>query len=298
MVGEFFHMSVSIIGCGWLGKALALRLLASNVKVIASYQSQQSLAKLNALNIPATQLMLPILDDVMCCHRLEAITGVDIALFQQEVLIIAIPPQLKKGRKDYPLKIQQLVRLAELGKIKHIILLNSTAIYNGLEGAVNEASKLDGNAEKVASLLAAEHAVQGFSKHVNILRLAGLVGPNRHPGKFLQANRVFENASATVNLVHQTDVVNIIEKLIQLNSADCKQSIYNVVSNTDCQRRTYYQTAAQALGLAVPQFAIEHQHHAGKKIIGATLRRELAYDYIYDDLLSWLKDGDAMLDNF
>ena len=286
--------SVSIIGCGWLGQALAQRLLASHTKLIASYQSAQSHDKLKALNIPATQLILPLVDDVMSCKQLDEIAGVDPKLFQQDVLIIAIPPQLKKGRVDYPLKIQQLVHLAELGNTQHIILLNSTAIYNGLVGKVDEASQLNMNAEKVASLLAAEQAVKSFSKRVHILRLAGLVGPDRHPGKFLQAKRVFENASATVNLVHQTDVVNILNSLIHLDSTDRKQSIYNVVSNTDSDRQGYYQLAAQALNLPIPQFALEQEQSSGKKIIGAALRNELGYHYRYDDLLSWLKKSDPI----
>lgn len=283
--------SVSIIGCGWLGQALAQRLLASHTKLIASYQSAQSHDKLKALNIVAAQLILPLVDDVMSCKQLDHIVGVDPRLFQQDVLIIAIPPQLKKGRVDYPLKIQQLVHLAELGNTQHIILLNSTAIYNGLVGKVDEASQLNMNAEKVASLLAAEQAVKSFSKRVHILRLAGLVGPDRHPGKFLQAERVFENASATVNLVHQTDVVNILDSLIHLDS---KQSIYNVVSNTDSDRQGYYQLAAQALNLPIPQFAIEQEQSPGKKIIGTALRNELAYHYRHDDLLSWLKKTDPI----
>ena len=287
-------MSVSIIGCGWLGKALAQRLLISNVKVMASCQSQQSLEALNALNIPATQLILPIADDVMRINRLEDIAGVDIALFQQAVLIIAIPPQLKKGRVDYPLKIQQLVRMAELGETKHIILLNSTAIYNGLVGRVDETTELNVQAEKVTSLFAAENAARSFSKRLDILRLAGLVGPNRHPGKFLQVARMFEHASAAVNLVHQTDVVNILERLIQLDSVDNKQSIYNVVSNTNSDRQSYYQLAAQVLGLPVPKFSVEQQQNTGKKIIGLTLRRQLNYDYTHDDLLSWLKDDQPL----
>ncbi|MFT5635571.1 MAG: nucleoside-diphosphate-sugar epimerase [Cognaticolwellia sp.] len=289
------NMSVSIIGCGWLGQALAQRLLASNINIIASYQSPETLGKLSELDIPATQLILPLVDDVMASNCLEKIAGVDLRLFQQDVLIIAIPPQLKKGRLDYQLKIQQLVHLAELGSTQHIILLNSTAIYNGLVGRVDEASQLALKAEKVTSLLAAEQAVKTFTKRVHILRLAGLVGPNRHPGKFLQAKRVFENASAAVNLVHQTDVVNIIEKLINFDSVDSKKSIYNVVSNTDSDRRGYYQAAAQVLSLPVPKFAEEQQQNSGKKIMGETLRRELAYAYRHDDLLSWLEDSSHML---
>ena len=288
-------MSVSIIGCGWLGQVLAQRLLASGSKVLASYQSPKSYEKLHELNIPNCQLILPIIGDVASYRSLDDLTAFDRELFEQDVMIIAIPPQLKKGRVDYPLKIQQLVHLAELGKTKHIILLNSTAIYNGLSGNVDETTPLDLNAEKVSSLLAAEQALKAFTKRTHILRLAGLVGPNRHPGKFLQAARIFTNASAAVNLVHQEDVVNILIQLIEHTDTGCEQSIYNVVSNTDSDRQHYYQTAAQALHLPQPQFALEAEVASGKKIIGTKLREQLAYHYQHDDLLTWLSDSSDAL---
>ena len=125
-------MSVSIIGCGWLGQALATVLLSENIPVLASYQSQATLEKLNRLNIPATPLVLPLAVDINAIESTSNTVDVDQALFENDVLIIAIPPQIKKGKLDYPLKIKQLVKLAELGKTQHIILLNSTAIYNGL----------------------------------------------------------------------------------------------------------------------------------------------------------------------
>ncbi|MGB1262050.1 MAG: SDR family NAD(P)-dependent oxidoreductase [Cognaticolwellia sp.] len=283
-------MSVSIIGCGWLGQALAQKLLANNIEVVASFQSLQTKEKLKQLAIPAVELKLPIAADITCDIHLDNIAGIDGLLFRQKVLIIAIPPQLKKGRVDYPLKIQQLVQLAQLGSTEHIILLNSTAIYNGLTGQVDENSRLDFSAEKVSCLFEAEQALQGFAKTSHILRLAGLVGPNRHPGKFLQSKRLFANASAAVNLVHQSDVVNILIALSQSTDTTSRQRVYNVVSNTNCDRQHYYQVAAQALNLPAPQFADEPSTNAGKRINGYRLRRELAYNFQYDDLLSWVAD--------
>jgi len=279
-------MSVSIIGCGWLGQVLAPALLAENIQVLASYQSESTLEKLNCLNIPSTQLMLPIATDISEFDSNAEIAGVDKALFQQDVLVIAIPPQLKKGRLDYPLKIQQLVKLAELGKTKQIILLNTTAIYNGLVGEIDESHTLNLTAEKVETLFAAEEAAQAFSKQVSILRLAGLVGPNRHPGKFLQSDRLFKNASAQVNLVHQTDVVNIIKLLIE-DKVQTATKIYNVVSSTKLSRKDYYQQTAKAMGLAEPRFEQEQVSSAGKQVVGDKLRDELNYSYVYDDLLQW-----------
>ena len=276
-------MSVSIVGCGWLGQALAKRLLVEKIQLLASYQSQSTREKLDSLQIPSTPLTLPV---ALHDNDLQTSTTVDKALFQHDVLVIAIPPQLKKAKLDYPLKIQQLVKLAELGQTKKIILLNSTAIYNGLIGKIGESARLNRHAEKVEILLAAEQAVQVFSKQVCILRLAGLVGPNRHPGKFLQSNRLFENANAQVNLVHQTDVVNIIKKLIEDTKGELR-TIYNVVSGTNTNREHYYQVAAKAMGLAAPRFEQAQDSDVGKQIVGDKLRNELDYQYVYDDLLHW-----------
>ncbi|WP_085300626.1 Rossmann-fold NAD(P)-binding domain-containing protein [Cognaticolwellia mytili] len=276
-------MSVSIIGCGWLGQALASALLRENIEVLASYQSQSTLENLNDLNIPATKLVLPIFFD---SHDSFDIADASKALFQHDVLVIAIPPQLKRGRLDYPLKIQQLVKLAELGKTQKVILLNTTAIYNGLLGDIGESNTLNLDAEKVATLVAAEQAVQAFSKKVYILRLAGLVGPNRHPGKFLQSDRLFKNASAQVNLVHQADVVNIIKILIA-DKANIPSKVYNVVSATKTSRQEYYQQTAQAMGLAKPCFEQVQVSRIGKQVVGDKLRNDLNYQYVYDDLLQW-----------
>lgn len=274
-------MSVSIVGCGWLGQALAKSLMAEGTFVLASYQSQSTLDKLSELNISATPLILPCAVDDK-----DEFIGVDQALFEQDVLVIAIPPQLKKGKVDYPLKIQQLVTLAERGKTQHIILLNSTAIYNGIEGEVDENQALNLDAEKVTTLVEAEQAVQAFTKQVHILRLAGLVGPKRHPGKFLQSGRVFTDASAQVNLVHQTDVVNIIKLLIK-DSSPQSSDIYNVVSGTQVDRKSYYQAAAKGLGLMIPEFEQEPFLKLGKKVMGDKLRKNLGYSYVYDDLVKW-----------
>lgn len=275
---------VSIIGCGWLGQALASQLIEENIPVAGSYQSSATKAKLNALGIDALKLVLPLSVDTACNELSYA------QLFQQNTLVIAIPPQLKKGQTDYPRKVAELVDLAEQGNVEKIIFLNSTAIYNGLAGEVDEQSELDLKASKVQPLLAAEQAVRGFSKQSIILRLAGLVGPKRHPGKFLQLKREFASAKSPVNLVHQSDVVNIIKYFIAAAKPKSKSQVFNVVSNTNCTREHYYQTAAYALQLPRPEFKDEKELVLGKKVQGKKLIETISYHFQYDDLLQWVID--------
>ena len=186
------NLSVGIIGCGWLGKALAVSLLDKNISVLATSSKLENVEKLNQQSIIAQQLTLP--DDTTQLAQHD--------VFTKQSLVIAITPQFKQGRTDYADKITQLVNAAkQQGLVQRIILLSSTAIYNGLEGNVDEDSSICMEAEKVQILNAAEQAVLHFSKQCSkqgtkqgtVIRLAGLVGPDRHPGKFLLANKTISN---------------------------------------------------------------------------------------------------------
>jgi len=276
--------SVGIIGCGWLGFALAKQLIIEKHRVSVTTQSVDKQASLLANNIDAELLSLPVNDP----------KSVVLSAFNQEVLVISITPQIRQGRSDYAEKVEQLVEMAEIGKVKKIILLSTTAVYNGLTGIVDENSSLDFTAEKVTLIAGAEAAAQQFTGQTVILRLAGLVGPNRHPGRFLQGKRVLAEPQAFINLIHQSDAVGVLINIITENTYS---GTYNAVSATETSKEHYYQSAANALGLAVPEFSFETAMRFGKRINDAKLRGKLNYQFIYDDLIVWLYKSAAENDD-
>jgi len=267
--------SVAIIGCGWLGLALTKQLKTEKYRVAVTTQSVDKQKALLANNIDAELLSLPVNDP----------KSVVLSAFNQETLIISITPQIRQNRSDYPEKVAQLVEMAELGKVKRIIFLSSTAVYNGLSGIVDEKSPLDFTAEKVAIIAGAEKAAQQFTGQTVILRLAGLVGPERHPGRFLQGKRVLAEPQAFINLIHQADVIGVLMNIITEHKFN---GIYNAVSATETSKEHYYQAAANALGLAVPEFSFETAMRFGKRINDGKLRDNLNYQFVYDDLIVWL----------
>ncbi len=272
--------STGIIGCGWLGTALANSLIKQSVDVIATTSSISSSERLIEQAINAQPLLLPNLVEVLAKH----------SVFQQQQLVIAIPPRLKQGKSDYPEKIQQLVQAAETtGVVKRIILITSSAIYNGLQGEVFEHSSLDFSANKVQIMFDAEQAALNFSGGVSVLRLAGLVGPKRHPGKFLPtAKQPIANACAKVNLIHQQDAVGLLLCLLKKNNV---QGIFNGVSQTHVSKKLYYQQAAKSLNITLPSFSNDDSVgvHVNSRIVnGDKARQQLGYHFIYDDLLAWL----------
>ena len=292
--------SVGIVGCGWLGTALAQQLIKEGVAVLATRSNTDNVEQLKSQDIDAEVLSLPAEQGLLNSH----------AIFNRQCLVLAITPQFRQGRLDYAEKIQQLVAAAKANScVEKIILLSSTAIYNGLSGQVDESMALDLSADKVPVLNQAEQAVLLFNEHrcgkqsfnksndklANrngyVLRLSGLVGPSRHPGKFLLNGRLLKSPQAIVNLIHQQDAVGLMQALL---TSDLAGGIYNGVSPTQVTKKQYYQSAATALKLPAPVFEEDEMLSGDKpKIVSGTkTQAALNYHFAYADLLSWLEQGD------
>jgi nucleoside-diphosphate-sugar epimerase len=267
--------SVGIIGCGWLGYALAKKLLNDKYRVIVTTQNEEKKQKLLKDGIDAELLSLPV-------NETEVML---LSVFNHKALIISITPQIRQGCNDYPEKVAQIIKMAELGKVEKVILLSSTAVYNGLTGLVDEQSILDMSANKVDIITAAEKAAINFSGTTVILRLAGLVGPERHPGRFLEGKKVLAEPEAFINLIHQDDAVGVLMELIDEENIN---GTYNAVSATQTSKKDYYTAAASALSLPLPEFSLEASMSFGKRINDAKLRDTLNYQFTHDDLIDWL----------
>ncbi len=288
---EQTESSVGIIGCGWLGTALAKSLQAQGVQVTATRSNAVNAAQLTSQGIHTYELLLPAKQEVLNNH----------AIFNAQCLIIAITPQFRHGRNDYAEKVTALVEAAQRNtQVKKIILLSSTAVYNGLSGSVTEEAKLDFSAEKVSVLNQAEQAVLAFTdqanKTGNVLRLSGLVGPNRHPGKFLLHGRMLKSPEAKVNLIHQDDAVGLIIAIIKKQdnaqnnrqNGDVSAGVFNGASDTHVSKKVYYHAAAKALGHPAPKFADTTAEVNPRIVCAEKAKHELDYQFCQADLLSWL----------
>jgi nucleoside-diphosphate-sugar epimerase len=292
--------SVGIIGCGWLGSALAHQLKVQGVAVLATRSNSENTEQLKIEGINAEVLCLPAGQTLLNSH----------AIFNRQCLVIAITPQFRQGRVDYADKVKQLVESAKVGNcVEQIILLSSTAIYNGLSGQVDESITLNLSADKVSVLNDAEQAVLSFNdssfnensvnesddsvanRKAYVLRLSGLVGPNRHPGKFLLNGRMLKSPQAIVNLIHQQDAIGLIQALLK---SDIRGGIFNGVSSTQVTKKQYYQAAASTLELPMPTFEESNSapESTPKIVSGKKTRAELPYSFVYDDLLNWLELGE------
>ena len=280
--------SVSIVGCGWLGKPLARVLTEQGHKVVATTQRAENISEITATGAKAELLAVPF--------AAGKISPQHLTVFNQQCLIIAIPPQIKQGRTDYPDKVRQLINTAEKSNVEQVILISSTAVYGGLAGEVDEQTPLDYTAAKVAILAEAEQAALAFNGQAVVLRLAGLVGPKRHPGRFLAMNRKLADREVAINLIHLDDVIGLLLAIITGNKNKHQTEpeitgIINGVNDIHLSKKDFYHQAAKALSMPIPSFSEQGVTMKNKVVLGDKAKQLLNYTMQKDDLVTWMKQA-------
>lgn len=271
--------SVSIVGCGWLGTALARHMLSQNWLVRGSARTQEHLSALREVGIAASYC------DVSPDH-LEA---EDRTLLQSNALVISIPPGRRSGHcEGFPQRIERLLERTNL-EGRALVFLSSTSVYGTPAGIVREDSPLRPETASGHALVAAEAVVRRIAPHGVVCRLGGLIGPGRHPGRFLAGKQNVKQASSAVNLVHQRDCVEI---LAQLLAKPPSGETFNVVADAHPTRQEYYVQAATRLGLAPPTFA-PSDDHPGKIVNNEKIRRLLDYTFYFPNPTVCLADSDS-----
>ncbi|MBO9673685.1 MAG: SDR family oxidoreductase [Sphingobacteriaceae bacterium] len=236
--------TISILGCGWFGLALAKKLIKLNYTVKGSTTSKDKLAILQAENIQ------PFLVNFTA----ESVKS-DPAFFEADALFVCIPPKRNSVELlDYPNKINSILTAAK-DKSKHVVLISSTSVYADENKTVNETSKTNPDTDSGRVVLAAEILFKElFPENCTVIRFAGLIGPDRNPGRFFAGKNNIPNGLAPVNLIHQTDAVGIAVKLLE------KQAFgrtYNACSPNHPAKMDFYTNASKTTGLAEPHFIAE-----------------------------------------
>lgn len=111
--------------------------------------------------------------------------------------------------------MQEIVDSAPAHHIPRIIFTSSTSVYGDIDGMAKENTErrpVTASGRVLKELEDWLHNLPGTQ--VDILRLAGLVGPGRHPGRFF-AGKSAPDGQHGVNLVHLEDVIGAIELLLQ-----------------------------------------------------------------------------------
>lgn len=224
-----------VIGCGWLGKRL-----------LSDWQHRLPSWQFVALRRTAAGLLdLPAQVHPMVWQ--EPASDDALATLRDAVWLIAIAPGADMAA--YYQTLQLWTERARALHCRQLILCSSTGVYSGLAGEITEDAQPDLSKPRVAQLVAAERIVQQYPQHT-VLRLAGLFGEGRHPGRFCGRGQL-AGADLPINLVHSEQVAAYLALWLTEHTYP---ALANIVHHDHPTKAQFYPLAAQAYGLASPTF--------------------------------------------
>ncbi|QYJ91463.1 SDR family oxidoreductase [Shewanella halotolerans] len=293
--------SVAVVGCGWFGLPLAKVLVSQGLKVTGSKRSPQDAEALSADGIAGFALDLEALESEDLSSRArEAITQ-GLAC---DALVINIPPGLRRGDNGYLDRLKRLKVLIGTHEYQRIIFISTSGVYPaGGDRSGSGCVEIDAKAHSPGSetLLAAEalfsganseggvsnnHSAGGESNNnCVVVRFAGLIGPKRHPGRFLAGRENVPGGNLAVNMVHLDDCIGAVTSLLKAEGP--LSPAYNLCAPLHPTKAEFYQKAATQLGLTPPSF-IEGDLAEDKRVDGGLITRELNYRYKFTDPLAML----------
>ncbi|ACT94819.1 NAD(P)-binding domain-containing protein [Dyadobacter fermentans] len=280
---------ISILGCGWLGFPLAKRLLGSGItsEVKGSTASGAKLDKFAAAGIEGYLL------------GLDAETGLDPGtaepFFNSDLVVISIPPRMSQNvAGNYSAQMRMVAEALRRSPVREIIFISSTGVYRDLSQTAVESDVQLPEHSAQPEMVAAENAIAALrpEKTVSILRLSGLLGYNRIPGKYVQGQKDMTTGELPVNYIHRDDAAAIILAIIRQG---IQNKTFNITAPFHPTRSEVYTDSCAQFGWEAPTFKTPEQQPAFKVISGDKFLKNYQYEFKYPDPLQFhyqLEDQD------
>lgn len=248
---------IGIIGLGWLGESLADFLLENNFSIWGTVRSLEKAERIQKKGI-----------DVSLWESIAPISKeVQVELAKLDLLILNLPPNACSDI-SYGACLSSFLQYTQSNT--KVIFTSSTSVYpNNLADAKEDYKHKPEEANKV---LEAESVLsQQLGLRLCILRLAGLIGEDRHPVFHLAKKTINDAPNKKVNLIHRRDILKILLIVIQ---EDHFGEIFNVCHPDHPTRKLYYSKMTQEYNLPDIQF-IESSDIPTNKIVNCRKLQEV-----------------------
>jgi nucleoside-diphosphate-sugar epimerase len=278
---------VSILGCGWLGRPLAIALVDHGISVRGSTTTPE---KIEGLREDGIDPYLLTLDPDLSGEGVSS-------FFASEVLVLNVPPPRGADdvREHHRRQIDAVRTAAAEGAVEWVLFASSTGVYPNVERTVTEADQPPGQPEALpgrrrptgrAVLEAEARLLDDEAFATTVVRFGGLYGGERHPGRFLAGRREVSRPNAPVNLIHREDCVGVLCTLLEQKVRD---EVFNACADAHPTRRAVYTRAAEVLGLNPPSFD-ETDSTTGKTVDNRKLKTTCGYQFLHPDPLADLSN--------
>lgn len=264
--------AINLLGCGWLGFPLALDLISHGFAVKGSTTSLEKMPILKAAGID------PILVQFDQSHPDPDLNE----LLDADILIVSIPPgrRTAEGPENYKRMAEILIEKIPKSSISKLIFISSTSVYADNNRVLTESSEISPETVSGKIIAEIEKELLALPKQVIVLRLAGLFGPGRSPGRFFAGKTNIPNGLAPVNMIHLDEVIALIRVLIDSDTAD---GVYIGCTPSHPTKEEFYTLAARLEKLTQPDFIPEKLKW--KIVESERVEKELGFSYKFPDLM-------------
>jgi len=157
-----------------------------------------------------------------------------------------------------------------------VVFVSSTGVYGNSYNLVDETAPVGSDRASSQALVSAEEVVEKSCPNHVILRMSGLVGPSREPGRWFAGKYDIPGGDTPVNMVHLTDCLSIIQLILKRQPS---QKVYNVTA----PMHPNYNAQSKKIGVTPPRFLEGVLPH--KIINHEKLVKDHGYQYEYPDPL-------------
>lgn len=264
--------NTGILGCGWLGKPLGKKLADQNYSVRGTTTKSRNFQDLKALGISPFQVRLT---------ETEIEGEIDSFLKDLDTLIIAVPPGLRRHpESDFTAKLNLVCQKLNTSSVQTLVFVSSTSVFQNTEELPEYTEKSALNSQKVngRQLAESENLIKNAEVNTRIvLRFGGLLGADRNPVKYFAGRENLSDGDAPVNLIHQSDAVNLMDCILNTDFSE-EHRIFHGVNPAHPSRAEYYTKAAREAGLAPPKFNNDTSV-SGKSIASDLTQKSLNFTF-------------------
>ncbi len=248
--------TVLVVGPGWLGLPIAQQLEQVGARVFTMQRSVSRMPQADATT-PVAGSGPPIV-----AIAGDITTAVDTAAVRAELpetidhVVLCIAPTRSRGDthgSSYPTAARGAVALAAALHARSVLYTSSTGVYGRTAGElVDEATALYPDDDRQQALVDAERVLwDGAARHgvgSIVLRLAGLYGPGRDPGRrFADPATIADGGETWTNFSWRDDVVDAVLHLLADPTFETGAHCFNCTDGHPMQAKAI----ARALGVDV-----------------------------------------------
>lgn len=311
-------MTTLVVGCGYLGRRVAMRLVARGERVIGTTRGAAKAEELVMIGVEPVVLDLlgreraehPPLGNVPAPatphpnpppqggggpERTSLLAGEVIAreelrggLPEFDRLVYCIGFDRTSGLPMREVYVDGLNRFLERLDARSFpfVYTSSTSVYGQDDGYwVTEDDATEPATESGRVVLEAEGIAR--SRGASIIRLAGLYGPGRiiRRAAILAGEPIAGDPAKRVNLVQIDDAASAVVAALDRGRPG---RAYNVADDRPVERQELYELTARCLGAPAPRFVAAESSEADRRIANGRMKEELGVGLAYPDITTGL----------